>query len=97
MRISDWSSDVCSSDLSAPNRVTNRMAAGANAPTRGKLNFIDPVTLGGERPVAGLGLQVADQPAFCVTRPRGLPARSEDRRVGQDCASTCRYRWSSYH
>src|SRR3546814_18014068 len=32
-------------------------------------------------------------------RPPGsrLPARSEERRVGKECVSTCRYRWSPYH
>src|SRR3546814_10532837 len=30
--------------------------------------------------------------------PRGSPAlRSEERRVGNECVSTCRYRWSPYH
>src|SRR3546814_19027634 len=27
---------------------------------------------------------------------RPLPARSEERRVGKECVSTCRYRWSPY-
>src|SRR3546814_14335496 len=26
-----------------------------------------------------------------------LPRRSEERRVGKECVSTCRYRWSPYH
>src|SRR3546814_15701253 len=26
----------------------------------------------------------------------GLPARSEERRVGKECVSTCRSRWSPY-
>src|SRR3546814_11624534 len=26
-----------------------------------------------------------------------LPARSEERRVGKECVSTCRSRWSPYH
>src|SRR3546814_14526553 len=28
---------------------------------------------------------------------RQLAARSEERRVGKECVSTCRYRWSQYH
>src|SRR3546814_12292624 len=28
---------------------------------------------------------------------RGMAARSEERRVGNECVSTCRYRWSPYH
>ena len=56
---------------SAPNRVTSRIAAGANAPARGKLNFIDPVTQGGERPAQACGPgcpKLLEQPD--ETRPR---------------------------
>src|SRR3546814_21191551 len=30
-------------------------------------------------------------------RLRGPVARSEERRVGKECVSTCRSRWSTYH
>src|SRR3546814_18375403 len=30
-------------------------------------------------------------------RSRALPVRSEERRVGKECVSTCRSRWSPYH
>src|SRR3546814_21033133 len=30
-------------------------------------------------------------------RPNGLSAKSEERRVGKECVSTCRSRWSPYH
>src|SRR3546814_4280448 len=30
-------------------------------------------------------------------RRRRLPIRSEERRVGKECVSTCRSRWSPYH
>src|SRR3546814_5457651 len=69
MRISDWSSDVCSSDLGSRR---SRRAAGAH------------------RPVARRDRR----------DPRDLPApraRSEERRVGKECVSTCRSRWSPYH
>src|SRR3546814_8035899 len=73
MRISDWSSDVCSSDLM-------RRAAPRRAP-------------------AGVGKPVRN--AKCLTTsydvPRRRPARSEERRVGKECVSTCRSRWSPYH
>src|SRR3546814_19105509 len=63
MRISDWSSDVCASDLVDRDarvqfeheRVLNLFAAGE------------------------------------------ILSRSEERRVGRECASTCRSRWSPYH
>src|SRR3546814_14560796 len=63
MRISDWSSDVCSSDLDA-------------------------------------GRTKAVTPAEGFAEPRAQHAgdhRSEERRVGKECVSTCRSRWSPYH
>src|SRR3546814_9947763 len=73
MRISDWSSDVCSSDLRAP-----------------------------ELCAAGLGLMralVTDGPRrlACVDRASPRTRRSEERRVGKECVSQCRSRWSPYH
>src|SRR3546814_8751257 len=64
MRISDWSSDVCSSDLSGEMRSGVSLIA-----DRKVLMFED-----GQRDV-----------------------RSEERRVGKECVSTCRSRWSPYH
>src|SRR3546814_948619 len=32
-----------------------------------------------------------------VQRRHGYPVRSEERRVGKECVSTCRSRWSPYH
>src|SRR3546814_2192567 len=64
MRISDWSSDVCSSDLvEAPNSWCARVAS--------ILPFLIP---------------------HCFPL-----SRSEERRVGKECVSTCRSRWSPYH
>src|SRR3546814_17883980 len=71
MRISDWSSDVCSSDLSGRWRV-----------------FASPVCcLHDTGPCL-----LACQP--CPAAPVGW--RSEERRVGKECVSTCRSRWSPY-
>src|SRR3546814_7198195 len=86
MRISDWSSDVCSSDLLA--------------------QHVAQVALLGHRPVAGLFDQVMRrQPAdFGAQRHHHalghdqaagfVEIRSEERRVGKECVSTCRSRWS---
>src|SRR3546814_3229445 len=72
MRISDWSSDVCSSDLGQNGRVL--------------------VIAGG--PYTGA-------PALVGYGALGVGAdlihRSEERRVGKECVSTCRSRWSPYH
>src|SRR3546814_4071684 len=32
-----------------------------------------------------------------ITHPLAVASRSEERRVGQECVSTCRSRWSPYH
>src|SRR3546814_2430723 len=32
-----------------------------------------------------------------LTLPQAIPLRSEERRVGKECVSTCRSRWSPYH
>src|SRR3546814_6416863 len=61
MRISDWSSDVCSSDL------------------------------------AYLALQRRPEEQQAGARILGQLIRSEERRVGKECVSTCRSRWSPYH
>src|SRR3546814_5251199 len=78
MRISDWSSDVCSSDLSTGRRRT--------AWQREELQGLAPAPPAWQ-PVAA--------PSRQLRGSRG--SRSEERRVGKECVSTCRYRWSPYH
>src|SRR3546814_3308900 len=78
MRISDWSSDVCSSDLDMTMRVDYALEAAkfATAP----------------------GLTEETKRRLTLLRTAlTLPARSEERRVGKECVSTCRSRWSPYH
>src|SRR3546814_18603421 len=100
MRISDWSSDVCSSDLS-PFRersveenldLFRRMRAG---------EFADGArTLRAKIDMASGNITMRD-PA--IYRIKQVPhqntgdARSEERRVGKEWVSTCRSRWSPYH
>src|SRR3546814_6801728 len=94
MRISDWSSDVCSSDLLA--------AAGLALPTYAKngkkLNVLMIVT-DQEQSVASYPEGLLEKlPAHRELMERGmLVERSEERRVGKECVSTCRSRWSPYH
>src|SRR3546814_4506591 len=76
MRISDWSSDVCSSDLAEAHR-----------------RDIEQRRLIGARALCGADL---DPPRPVVADLR-RDARSEERRVGKECVSTCRSRWSPYH
>src|SRR3546814_2886090 len=87
MRISDWSSDVCSSDLDHDQRGTVRRPDGGVGP---------PVPASGE--ITTLRVGQRDDRQLLVDRlgRRCLPARSAERRVGKECVSTCRSRWSSY-
>src|SRR3546814_8711317 len=64
MRISDWSSDVCSSDL------------------------FEPILAGFCEAYPEIEIEIFADDAF---------SRSEERRVGKECVSTCRSRWSPYH
>src|SRR3546814_3386818 len=70
MRISDWSSDVCSSDLWQGRAVDGQCRDRHRA------------------------RQSVDRDGAARTDDR---ARSEERRVGKECVSTCRSRWSPYH
>src|SRR3546814_11914708 len=85
MRISDWSSDVCSSDLTAQTMQFPSMVSGGRASQLVSLKAVsDGYPLRGE-------LRLSDAVAG-----RAFP-RSEERRVGKECVSTCRSRWSPYH
>src|SRR3546814_10500180 len=82
MRISDWSSDVCSSDLDA--RLDIRFE---HQPRLFGDRFIEFAAVGGDCREIDLGHFGGD----------GAGLRSEERRVGKECVSTCRSRWSPYH
>src|SRR3546814_2766196 len=84
MRISDWSSDVCSSDLLPPSRNQSvHWTARCFMPPVGLITF-QPQTVA---PITAS--------AFCPSLASAT--RSEERRVGKECVSTCRSRWSPYH
>src|SRR3546814_10998924 len=98
MRISDWSSDVCSSDLAA-------LAATLEKEFGGKTGFSvlwlsDGLDYGDAGAFAGaLAKFAGGGGSLSVLRPERYDAalRSEERRVGQECVSTCRYRWVPLH
>src|SRR3546814_5753582 len=69
VRISDWSSDVCSSDL-----VKGIAINGVTPTTESISSFKYP-----------------------AARPLVVYIRSEERRVGKECVSTCRSRRTPYH
>src|SRR3546814_15666916 len=54
-----------------------------------------PVEAGLRTPVPLPSHDTHENPASGLTRH--LPVRSEERRVGKACVSTCRSRWSLYH
>src|SRR3546814_14185867 len=96
MRISDWSSDVCSSDLGLRHSHGGRSADGGRRQA-------GPGSLGPARSKAGkeekrtrLDVRERRRQAAACSRPL-CPWRSEERRVGKECVSTCRSRWSPYH
>src|SRR3546814_12950506 len=102
MRISDWSSDVCSSDLLDPLDAlldrTHLFEIGLEPRAISRPERV-PEPLGGGRD----GIQDAAvflAPAAALFR-RGAPAeqliRSDERRVGNGCARSVRSRWSPYH
>src|SRR3546814_20853993 len=93
MRSSDWSSDVCSSDL---DRV---LSEGRHRVIRGSKNKTKQTKLaanvGNVLLFVGFKAHKHFSLHFGVVRLRRL--RSEESRVGKECVSTCRSRWTQYH
>src|SRR3546814_12127567 len=99
MRISDWSSDVCSSDLSL--HVESALAM-LSREVRQSLHQLgqarEPIAARVEAGPVGDPLPYFRKTGEAVLVARaGFPGRSEERRVGKECVSTCRFRWSPYH
>src|SRR3546814_8718875 len=86
MRISDWSSDVCSSDLIMMKRVL--LFLGTNFLVIATISIVINI-LGLHSYLTTHGIDYRQLLIFCF--------RSEERRVGKECVSTCRSRWSPYH
>src|SRR3546814_18901692 len=99
MRISDWSSDVCSSDLQSGEEPS-------------AIPFLKCFTVFNVAQCEGLREGLAGDPAprpipqiiphaEALIQATGadfrIGGRSEERRVGTECVSTCRSRWSPYH
>src|SRR3546814_3006232 len=84
MRISDWSSDVCSSDLSGDaDRAVQMLTPQLRAQDRGAWRLRAMI----------LAMNGRDKEATDIVK---ATMRSEERRVGKECVSTCRSRWSPY-
>src|SRR3546814_12101616 len=102
MRISDWSSDVCSSDLPSAMREVMVQAPKTRWSDIGGLDAArDKLIEGIELPLKNhaefrrLGIRPAK--GFLLYGPHGTGKtllRSEARRVGNECVRQCRSRWS---
>src|SRR3546814_10309235 len=88
MRISDWSSDVCSSDLVQEPVLIHWLGGMFDPALAGYWGFDDHL--------AAMDVCV-DVLASHAGKVDGIKLRSEERRVGKECVSTCRSRWSPYH
>src|SRR3546814_15067221 len=101
MRISDWSSDVCSSDLeqlpgdaSGNGCVIDEQTARLHRAERAILTQRDRGQIVIRTNTAYDDIRLLRR----LRRPDGcFAARSEERRVGTECVSTCSSRWSPYH
>src|SRR3546814_16297183 len=95
MRISDWSSDVCSSDLCP--RAGDPPVVGGPA---GKSEHTQAITFAQTPDVRdteeGAHARAAQAPTVSAGEPVGLE-RSEERRVGKECVRTCRSRGVTYN
>src|SRR3546814_17144166 len=103
MRISDWSSDVCSSDLRDAhvfldcNRELPEISLGGALPEQRSSSrlpvHLDYTYLDIERNTEKHQRRIAPAALSIAV----AAARSEERRVGKECVSTCRSRWSPTH
>src|SRR3546814_14802025 len=110
MRISDWSSDVCSSDLGSTVSVQlaatdpdgpvdalrwTLVAAPAGA-TLSETGLLTWFAADGDA-TADFRVRVADAEGAVAEGTFTVTVRSEERRVGKECVSTCISRWSPDH
>src|SRR3546814_1935569 len=107
MRISDWSSDVCSSDLlhravGQLQELQHRADGADRINVRRRRVVLGRVLLGDKKDLLIIlhdvfegahRLLAADEERHDHVREH----RSEELRVGKECVSTCRSRWSRYH
>src|SRR3546814_17382542 len=101
MRISDWSSDVCSSDLEHASgkaikaiardlRLSRKVVRKAIRSPEAAFNYQRTV-----QPLPRIGPY--QERLDALLEENEARGRSEERRVGQECVSTCRSRWTPYH
>src|SRR3546814_16792759 len=91
MRISDWSSDVCSSDLHVFPRVSKTATTEFRFPND-DVHCSDLCWFMQRYP-----LRMSDADRLAIEAGRDAFERSEERRVGKECVSTCSTRWAPCH
>src|SRR3546814_14223487 len=114
MRISDWSSDVCSSDLQGIGHVISPelgivlpgatlVCPDSHTCSQGALGALawGIGSTSAEPALATSTLRVKRPTTMRITidgqlAPGVTAKRSEERRVGKECVSTCKVRWSPY-
>src|SRR3546814_17727399 len=108
MRISDWSSDVCSSDLQMVTHRREAVSPRVGELLEGRRNReLHRDHAGAARGAFGAFVTIALGCALWIGSGwrdggtavilAGVFLRSEERRVGKEGVSTCRSRWSPYH
>src|SRR3546814_16046131 len=85
LRISDWSSDVCSSDLSAQRQFLSAMSHELRTPLNALIGFAEVMSGELHGPLKPKYVDHAGDIASA--------GRSEERRVGKECDSKCSARW----
>src|SRR3546814_14901655 len=101
MRISDWSSDVCSSDLESRQALRKGWTNPVRAVIKRRFGGWARTAHVGEGPMAAWRSLVLTIFPEMFPGPLGLSLagkaleRSDERCAGKECVRTCRYRWSS--
>src|SRR3546814_12526825 len=99
MRISDWSSDVCSSDLITGGLGTNALVSldSGEGDLVGVATEDIPNNSNGRVTTFGTVNDINTSAFIDGDVLYSSATRSEERRVGKDCVRTCRSRWSPLH
>src|SRR3546814_11930441 len=97
MRISDWSSDVCSSDLGDLSKKITVDVKGEILELKNTINTMVDQLNSFDSEVTRVAREVGTEGKLGGQATVPGVARSEERRVGKECVSTCRSRWSPYH
>src|SRR3546814_2899718 len=90
MRISDWSSDVCSSDLWGPSRCTSART-GAMSTRGARSGSCSRHIVRSRRPMVSTDGDTRSNGS--VSQAGNVSTRSEERRVGKEGGGQCRSRW----